>query len=163
MRVVAAVVAGAGLLAMGCDGAPTNGAVDASPAIPDGAVVSNPPLMCPTSSDFIGCTEPLPSLAGTWKFSPSTTQTITLTATMDPAVLAGMTSGVSLQMMHLFNGDWHVEATVAWTCRRNGSARTLSSICKRPSGEIGISGDTRVPGFHTSYETTEYYSGVLVP
>jgi hypothetical protein len=152
MRAVVALIA-----AIGCgDSSPSTG--DAS----QDTYAGNPPLECPTTNPLTGCTVPLPSLAGTWRFSPSTTMTLTLTASGNQ-MLAGTTAGTTAQMMHLFDGDWTVEANGAWRCSRNGAARTLSSICTRTSGELGINGETRAPGFHTAYETLESFSGVLAP
>jgi len=125
--------------------------------------IGNPPLECPTSGSFT-YTEPLPSLVATWTVAgfsaPSGTTTLTFATTGEMSVLSGVTANATAQQMHLFDGDWTHEMTVAYHCVRNGNATTISSVYME-SGGPKISGETRVPGFHTAYETTEFYSGRL--
>jgi hypothetical protein len=92
----------------------------------------------------------------------TTVKTLTLSTTENAYVLFGQTTNTTAQETHLFTGNWTLEPTVASRCQRNGNATTLSYIYVE-SGQLKIFGSTRVPGFHTAYETTEYFYGQLVP
>jgi hypothetical protein len=133
-------------------------------AMPD-ALVLNPPISCPANIP-VQHPEPIPPLVGTWKLAGfmggTTVKTLTLSTTENAYVLLGETMNTTTQETHLFTGNWTLEPTVASRCQRNGNATTLSYIYVE-SGQLKIFGSTRVPGFHTAYETTEYFYGQLVP
>lgn len=157
-------VIGVGLL-VACGESP------ASPADAASIDVRPTPLACvPAAALPQGCSDvPLPALVGTWHIAGSSklqrwSYSVRFAPAPDEPCLAGQAlPDPSYPGVPSPTGLWAVSRSVATMQHGYGSGGTMEMmICwSTSSGLLRITGNTRVPGFHTAYETIDYFMGTL--